>query len=160
MRTRKAVSQILGTLLMLAIVAAAGAVILLQGMNVINDFNFAVTTEDSNKEIPQEDLVIEHVRFDPDDEDITLYIRNTGTIEVTVGAIKILKIDTQEIVLSNDAVAEDIPIKEIRQIDLTASLQGANQKWNSTTYADSTYRIVLETNRGNLFETVAKPFNT
>jgi len=43
LKKRRGVSQIIGSLIVLAVVASVGSVILFQGLNQINAFNYSLT---------------------------------------------------------------------------------------------------------------------
>ena len=64
-KNRRGVSNIIGSLIVLAIVASVGSVILFQGLNQINAFNYDLTLHDKEhvNEL-REDIIFEHVRFD------------------------------------------------------------------------------------------------
>ncbi|MBA4464139.1 MAG: hypothetical protein H2B01_08200, partial [Nitrosopumilaceae archaeon] len=79
---RRAVSQIIGSLVVLAIVASIGSVILFQGLNQINLFSHDLTLHDrEHNEALREDILFEHIRFDPDSANIELYLANIGSID-------------------------------------------------------------------------------
>jgi hypothetical protein len=147
---------------MLALVAGVGSVVLFQGMNSINDVNFALALfESQGAESPRENLVIEHVRFNPTSDQVTISVRNVGTTEVTIKTITMVKIDTQELLLNDDTLETDLYAKEITDITKTASLDPLlATQWNDSDYSTSEYRISVTTERGNSFEEVAVPFNT
>lgn len=159
LRSQRGVSQILGTLLLLAIVATVGTTLLIQGITVLNHFNYSVDTERSNINIIEETLDIEHVRFTPSSNAITVYVRNTGTVETVLDSITILKIDTQEVPIKID-LDQMVITREVVKLDLTANFVNVNDKWSDSTYSSSKYKIVILTQKGNSFESVAKPFNT
>ena len=159
LRSRRGVSQTLGTLLLLAIVAAVGTPLLIEGITVLNHFNYAVKTERSNIDIIGETLDIEHVRFTPSSNAITVYVRNTGTVETILDSITILKIDTQEVLIKTD-LEQTVFAREIVKLDLTANFVNVNNKWDDNIYSSSKYKITVSTLNGNSFESEAEPFNT
>jgi len=73
LKKRRAVSNIIGSLIVLALVASVGSVILFQGLNQINAFNYDLTLHDKERvnEI-REDIIFQHVRFEPDNNDLIL----------------------------------------------------------------------------------------
>ena len=166
MMQRKAVSQVLGSLFMLAIVAGLGSVLLFQGVSGINNFNTSLIGFQGDKESASERLIVEHVRFNPTNKDVTISIRNTGTVEVTIDVITMINVDRQELLI-NDIDREDLVlIKDFKDITLTANLLAPTTKWSdndANNYKNGEYRISITTIRGNSFETVARPassFNT
>jgi len=82
---RRGLSQIIASLLMLAIVVPIGSVILVSGMGSINAFNNSLSnTIVIKNEGIQEDLVFEHIRFDPSDDAVEITIKNIGSVETTI----------------------------------------------------------------------------
>ena len=152
---RKAVSQIIGSLFMMTIVVGIGSVVLFQGLSGINAFNSSLTGIVTQKKTStSEDLLIEHVRFDPTTTGkITIWVRNVGATDSEVRTIKIVKIDTQALILSQDNLAWKIYSKDVPSKDFTTSI-GA--PWNLNTQ----FRISITTQNGNSISTIAKPYNT
>ena len=109
---RRAVSQIIGSLVVLAIVASIGSVILFQGLNQINLFSHDLTLHDrEHNEALREDILFEHIRFDPDSANIELYLANIGSIDSTIDSVTMVKIDTQDLILKwADAPATEATI--------------------------------------------------
>lgn len=174
MKKHRGISQIIGTVLMLAIVATFGSVLLIQGVGSIETFNsFVNFYKESQTTAAQESIIIEHVTFVPTNKTVNFWIRNTGTIEVTIDRITMVKVDTQELVIQNEttAITQTIYQKELEKIQVSttdaafATISSAGT-WNSNYLATSTplsaseYRISITTARGNSFETIARPFNT
>lgn len=169
---KRGISTIVGTLIMVAVVAAIGSVIMFQGLNGINDFNYYLSFLTGSKNSSQENLIIEHVRFNPTTADLDIWVRNTGTVEVEIAKIAVVNMNSQEIVLneiSNDIVpiSENIEINEIA--DLPLSVGGGWEDdptcvaYDTVTpcpYEFAQYRISITTLSGNTFETLAMPFNT
>lgn len=156
---RRGISQLIGTLLMLAVVASIGSVILFQGITKINDFNFALAVlKDQGAESTGENMVIEHVRFNPTGTDVTFHVRNIGISAGTITTVTVVKLDTQELIISNNTLSTEIFANELVSIQKTASLSLATQ-WDDSDYKTSEYRISIITQRGNVFEKVATPFN-
>ena len=168
---KRGLSSIVGTLIMVAVVASIGSVIMFQGLNGINDFNFYLSFLTGSRNSANENLIIEHVRFNPTTTDFDIWVRNTGTVEVEITKITVVNLNSQEIVLS--ATSDDIvPIGEHvginKQADLPLSTTGgweddpACVAYVVTTcpYEFAEYRISITTLSGNSFETLATPFNT
>ena len=152
---KRGISSIIGTLIMVAVVAAIGSVIMFQGLNGINDFNYYISFLTGTKNSSYENLVIEHVRFDPVSNDLELWIRNTGTVEAKIAKINMVRIDNQEIII-NDNPDQIISIGELGSMDIPQAIA----VWQGTPYETAQYRISLITSSGNSFETTAVPFNT
>ena len=172
-KKRRAVSQIMGSTVILGIVSSVGSVILFNGMNSISAFTYDLSFHEKSKnEIHREDIIFEHVRFVPGTDDLTIDLSNIGTVDSTVSNITILKIDTQEIIANWVDVEETILTKYHSQIILDGSdivLTSGSQIWDDDYYfyvdGDSSkdvakYKISLTTTKGNFFTTVASPFNT
>ena len=156
---RRGVSQIIGALLMLSIVVIVGTAILLPGLSAIEDFRNVISVEDAKNDSSRESLVITHVNFDPGTQDVTLYVRNTGSISAIVDTMTIVKIDTQDLLLSTNAINDEIFVKEVSTITRSATLSGI-LNWDHDDYNDKTYEISITTVRGNSFKIVAIPYNT
>jgi len=157
---RRGVSQIIGALLMLSIVVIVGTAILLPGLSAIEDFRNVISVEDAKNDSSRESLVIEHVNFTPATPagEITLYVRNTGSISTIVDTMTIVKIGTQDLLLNTNAINIEIFVKEVKKITKTASLGGSN--WEDAPYNDKSYEISITTVRGNSFKIIAIPYNT
>lgn len=165
-KNRRAVSQIMGTLVILAIVVSVGSAILFNGMNSISAFTYDLSFHEKSKnQLHREDIVFEHVRFEPNTDNIAINLVNIGTIETTISTITILKIDTQEIIANWVEVNQSIPIKDYQKItldDIDESeilLTPISATWDDDDYFDSKYKISLTTTRGNFFTTVVSPYN-
>jgi len=158
-KKRRAVSQIIGSLLALGIVTSIGSVLLFNGMKQINAFSYDLSFYDNSKnESFREDLIFEHIRFDPLSKKISLYIANTGTVESTITSISVVKLDTQNLVVDRADVNYTVHIENSNLLDVTAALSTPN--WNDPTYLNSDYKISIVTSHGNFFSTIARPFNT
>ena len=174
-KKRRAVSQVMGSIVILGIVSSVGSVILFNGMNSISAFTYDLSFhEKSKKEIHREHIILERIRFVPNDENIEINLANIGTVESTISNITILKIDTQEIIANWIDVNEPIQIKTNQKIILDSSqiilTNGfVTQTWDDDYYyyvggdtsnPNAKYKISLTTVKGNFFTTVASPFNT
>jgi hypothetical protein len=174
-KKRRAVSQVMGSIVILGIVSSVGSVILFNGMNSISAFTYDLSFHEKSKnEIHREDIIFEHVRFVPNNDDIEINLANIGTVESTISNITILKIDTQEIIANWIDVNEPIQIKTNQKIILDSSqiilTNGiVTQTWDDDYYyyvggnpsnSVAKYKISLTTVKGNFFTTVASPFNT
>ena len=175
LKRRRAVSQVMGSIVILGIVSSVGSVILFNGMNSISAFTYDLSFHEKSKnEIHREDIIFEHIRFVPGDDNIEINLNNIGTVESTISNITILKIDTQEIIANWVDVAEPISVKSNQKIVLDSSqiilTNGfVTQTWDddyyyyvggNSTNPVSKYKVSLTTVKGNFFTTVASPFNT
>jgi len=162
MKNRRGVSNIIGSLIVLAIVASVGSVILFQGLNQIAAFNQELTLHDTQRNLAlREDVLFEHVRFVPSTNELVLYIANIGTTETTIATITVVNIDSQELILRNTTINRSIQIEDHIVINLFPDLMvSPNDIWNSTEYELKEYRIVVATSKGNFFDTVRSPFNS
>ena len=160
LKKRRAVSPIMGSLLILGLVTSVGSVILFNGMNQINAFTYDLSFHDKVKnETFRENLMFEHVRFDPVSKKIFLYVTNVGTVESTITSVTVVKMDTQEILVDRVDVNSITYVEESSSpIDITANLTTSN--WNNSNYLNSDYKISITTSKGNFFSTIARPFNT
>ena len=175
LKNRRAVSQVMGSLVILGIVSSVGSVILFNGMGSISAFTYDLSFHEKSKnEIHREDIIFEHIRFVPNDDNIEIDLANIGTVESTISNITILKIDTQEIIANWIDIQEAIPVETNRQIildsiDINLTNGFVTQTWDDDYYyyvdgnfanGVAKYKISLTTVKGNFFTTVASPFNT
>ena len=161
---RRAVSQVIGSLLMLAIVVPLGTVILFNGTSEINAFNNELSSSLAfrNTEV-QEDLVFEHIRFDPSSKEVMISLRNAGTVETMIDRISILNMTNQELVFKITDLSSfapiTIPLKNSTDITVDAiDIEGVN--WSDGDPDGKEYRVSIITSRGNFFDTVARAYNT
>jgi hypothetical protein len=175
-KNRRAVSQIMGSIVILGIVTSVGSVILFNGMNSISAFTYDLSFHEKSKnKIHREDIIFEHVRFVPTDDNIEIDLANIGTVETTITNITILKIDTQEIIANWIDIDEPIQVETNQKIILDSSqiilTNGVvTQTWDDDYYYYvggipdpnniAKYKISLTTVKGNFFTTIASPFNT
>jgi len=170
LKKRRGVSQIIGSLIILAVVASVGSVILFQGLNQINAFNYSLTFNDrEHNEGLREAILFEHVRFDPNSNDLVLYLANIGSIDSTIASVTVVKIDTQELLLGwepvNATINQSNPTGLILIDDHivlhtnVTSLNGT-QNWNQTYYNTTDYKISISTSKGNFYDVVRSPFNS
>jgi len=169
LKKRRGISQIMGGLLMLAIVVPLGSVVLFSGITEITAFNNSMsnTIEYRNNGI-QEDLVFEHIRFEPNTKIVTISALNTGSVEIVVDRITLVNMSSQKILFKIDSVSSFVPIvlsvQNSTDIDIVADLtRYGNPLFNWEDGENPTnweYRISIITARGNFFDTVARPYNT
>ncbi len=166
LKKRRAVSQIMGSIIILGIVTSVGSVILFNGLESISAFTYDLSFyEKSKNQIHREDIIFEHVRFVPNTDNIEIDLFNIGTVESTISTITILKIDNQEIIVNWVDINQSIQIKDNQRITLddvndSEIILTGTGIWNDVNYLNSEYKISLTTTRGNFFTTVASPFNT
>ncbi len=87
---RKAVSPVLATLLMIAVAVALAVVIFAWSQGFLSSTSSAVGTEQGAQNIAaQSQIAIENVIPDPDNNQVTIIIRNVGSVTVTLGSIQI-----------------------------------------------------------------------
>ncbi|MFB5606362.1 MAG: hypothetical protein ACE5R7_08755 [Nitrosarchaeum sp.] len=162
MKNRRAVSQVMGSVVILGVVTSIGSVVLFNGMNQINAFSYDLTFHDKAKnEAYRENLMFEHVRFEPGTNQIIIHLANIGTIESTIESITIVQIDSQNILVEwKDIANSTIQIKDSgNPIVLSANLNSP-ANWENPLYLNSEYKISITTSKGNFFTTVASPYNT
>jgi hypothetical protein len=163
LKKRRAVSQIVGSLLILGIVTSVGSVLLFNGMKQINAFSYDLSFHDKVKnESFREDLLFEHVRFDPSTNNIEISLANIGTVESTITSLSIIQLDTQDLLVNRVDLNDSIQIEDSTQLIVAATLPVLTPTWSDyvTAYPDSEYKISMSTSKGNFFATVAIPFNT
>ena|SRR3989338_2089571 len=161
LKKRRAISQVMGSVVILGVVTSVGSVVLFNGMNQINAFSYDLSFYDKPKnEAYREKLMFEHVRFEPGTDQIILYLANIGTTESTIESITVVQLDTQNILVDwEDSMSSTIQIEESSDpIILDANLNPFT--WDDSTYRTSEYRISITTSKGNFFSTVASPYNT
>ncbi|MEK0318668.1 MAG: hypothetical protein QQN43_03750 [Nitrosopumilus sp.] len=166
LKNRRAVSQIMGSIVILGVVTSVGSVILFNGLENISAFTYDLSFHEKSKnQLHREDIIFEYVRFEPNTDNITIDLLNIGTVESTISTITILKIDNQEIIVNWVDVNQSIQIKDNQRItlddvdDSEIMLTGTGI-WNDPNYLNSEYKISLTTTKGNFFTTIASPFNT
>ncbi|MEW6043643.1 MAG: hypothetical protein AB1608_05225 [Thermoproteota archaeon] len=158
-RKRPAISQIMGTLFMLAIVVPVGTVIVTKGLNEVGEIgNRLASGITYQNEGGREDIVFEHIRFNPSSDQVTISLRNVGSIDTNIAKITMVKTDTQELLISEPLSINTQPRVGI-DIDSDANL-AASGRWDDPAYVSSEYKITILTEKGNFFSTVARPFNT
>ena len=163
MPKRRGISQVIGSLLLLAIVVPIGTVILINGSSEINQFNNELSNSANlSNDGAQEDLIFEHIRFDPPTGEVTLSIRNAGTIDATIDRITLVNMTNQALLYKIDGMSTFVPIvitiKNSTDITIDATPEGGS--WDSSFNLEKDYKISVITSRGNFFDTVARPYNT
>jgi len=169
LKTRRGVSQVIGSIFMLAIVAAIGSLLLIQGIQGTTDFTvFVDSFTEGTGAASREDITILHVRFDPTSDDVFIWLKNTGDINSVIDRITMVKVNSQELIINNstdNSGTIDIFPEESKLFAVTGtiSLPSGCSNWSDETSCNvqtSTYILTIVTSRGNAFETVVMPFNT
>jgi len=156
---RKGISQIVGSLFMLAIVVPIGVVILSTGLYEVADFNrFLTVTRDQGINAVREDIIFEHVRFEPSTNKITVSLRNISTVETIVHRITIVNMTNQRLLVYNDTLPLSQSIIHLKDdTDIIVYTIKDSVSW---TQDGLDYKISITTARGNFFDTVVRPYNT
>ncbi|TBR10749.1 MAG: hypothetical protein EPO62_02950 [Candidatus Nitrosotenuis sp.] len=159
-KNRRAISQIMGSLFMLAIVVPMGTVVVTKGLNEVGEISNRLSSSITyQNEGVREDIVFEHIRFEPAGNQMTISLRNTGTVDLTITKVTMVKTDTQDLIINNNTMAVDAQPNVGTNILLSGNLQ-FSQRWDDPNYVNSKYEISILTSKGNFFGTVARPFNT
>jgi len=177
-KKRRAVSQVIGALFALAIVATFGSVLLIQGVQGVENFTaFLNIFEETEAKSAQEVFIVEHVKFNAatNNKEIDIWVRNTGKIDIIVDRISIVKIDTQELIVSKENINRAVFQKEFEQITLsstdvtipTVACLSRSPPVTCTDWEDvfndegsTEYRVTVTTIRDKSVETVAGLFNS
>jgi len=151
--------------MLLAIVVPLGTVLLINGTSQINAFNNQMTGSlVYNNQGLREDLIFEHVRFDPTSitGDVTISLRNIGSVEIIIDRVILVNMSNQNILYKIDDMSAFVPliIPIKTSVDLTIDANPEGGSWDSATIVDKEYRISIITARGNFYDTVARPYNT
>jgi len=152
------------------IVVPIGSVILVSGMGSIAAFNNSLSnTIVIKNEGIQEDLVFEHIRFDPSDDAVEITIKNIGSVETIIDRVTLVNMTSQKVLFSFSGIAtfdtKPILIKDSRllildPVNLEVNLEDGCTQWDCGSTTNWEYKISIITSRGNFFDTVARPYNT
>ncbi|MBM3910348.1 MAG: hypothetical protein FJ356_01715 [Thaumarchaeota archaeon] len=174
-KKRRAVSQVIGALFALAIVATFGSVLLIQGVQGVENFTaFLNIFEQTEAKSAQEVFIIEHVKFNAtatgdNHVEIDVWVRNTGKIDIIVDKISIVKINTQELIANAEGINKNIFQKEVVRIGFTSANVTMPTvspcpctDWEDVFVAEGSteYRVTVTTIRDKSVETVAGLFNS
>ena len=155
---KRGISQIVGSLFMLAIVVPIGVVIVSQGLYEVADFNaFLTSTRDQGIDATREDIIFEHVRFEPGSREITVSLRNISTVESVIDRITVVNVTSQELLIYNNTLTS--PLNKL-QLEESKDIIVYAPPGTSWTKDGLNYKISVTTVRGNFFETTARPYNT
>lgn len=157
----RALSQIITTLILVAIVTSIGSVVLFRGLDIVNTFSINIDILDKNRlEGVQEDLVIENVRFRNVNEPliqnrVEILITNFGNVPTSISSITITESSSQKLIYDDrNILDEDLQILSSKNFTLMT------QRNFDSAYADEQYVISILTSRGNLFTKFTTPFNS
>lgn len=157
---KRGISQIIGALFMMAIVVPVGTVIVTKGLNEVGELGNRLSSGITyQNEGGREDIVFEHIRFNPTSDDVIISIRNVGSVETNIAKLTMVKTDTQELLINNKALGVNTQPRVGTDIAAEGDLQFTG-RWNDPAYVNSEYKISILTEKGNFFTTVARPFNT
>ncbi len=157
---KRGLSQIVGALFMMAIVVPVGTVIVTKGLNEVGEIGNRLSSGITyQNEGGREDIVFEHIRFNPTSDDVTISIRNVGSVESGIAKLTMVKTDTQELLINNKTLGVNTQPRVGTDILTEGSLQFTG-RWDDPAYVNSEYKISILTEKGNFFSTVARPFNT
>ncbi len=155
---KRGISQIIGSLFMLAIVVPIGVVILSTGLYEVADFNrFLTVTRDQGIDAVREDIIFEHVRFEPSTNKIIVSLRNISTVELIVDRITIVNMTNQDLLIYNDTLPLSQSIIHLKDDTDIVVYADPSVIWTQDGFD---YKISITTMRGNFFETIARPYNT
>jgi len=155
---KRGVSQIIGSLFMLAIVVPIGVVIVSQGLFEVADFNrYLSSTRDHGLDATREDIIFEHVRFEPSTNQITVSLRNISTVESIIYRITIVNVTNQKLIIYNDTLPLSQSIIHLKDDTDIIVYADPSVSWTEN---GKDYKISITTVRGNFFDTIARPFNT
>ena len=161
---KSGVAGIMGTLIMMSVVAAVGSLLLFQGIDAITEFNRNLVDFIGIKgDAARESLMIEHVYFEADSDDLDIWVRNTGIVDVTIDSIVMVDLESQDLRLDIEDNGTIILIRNVEKISFTTdiTLNAGDTMWNdSDYYPNKEFFISITTVSGNSFEIVASPFNT
>ena len=171
----RGISQIVGSLFMLAIVTVIGISLLFTGLDNINQFrDFLVASSFEQDTTFREDLMIDHIRFDPADgsSELNIWIRNVDSVPTTIEAITVVKVDTQDLLLNDNDVFTQLLGHDVvlftyddeSDPELTLPddcLDGSGEDgWTDPDCESSQYTVSATTIQGSFVQEVARPFGT
>ena len=129
--------------------------------------------EETESKSAQEVFIVEHVKFNSTNQEIDVWVRNTGKIDIIIDRISIVKINTQELIVNKENIDQDVFQKEVRQITFGENTDADNEvtmpiscscstSWQQVYNAEGSteYRITVTTIRDKSVETVAGLFNS
>ena len=158
--SRRGLSQIITSLILIAIVATVGSVVLFRGLGEINSFSININNLDQNRvKGIQEDLVMENIHFKENTKQIELSITNFGSVPITISSIVITESNTQNVIYSSRVRSDTLEILENKKITLTTNPTSTSGTFDAS-IKDYDYVISILTSRGTYFAEFASPFNT
>ncbi len=143
---------------MLAIVVPIGVVIVSQGLFEVADFHrYLTVTRDQGLDATREDIIFEHVRFEPSTNKITVSLRNISTVESIIERITIVNMTNQDLLLYNNTLPLDKTTIHLEDYTDIVVYADPSVSWTQDGFD---YKISIITVRGNFFDTIARPYNT
>ena len=142
---------------MLGVVGSIAAIILTTGFSSITNFQQFLIDVDATEEVLQESFIIEFVNFKDTTDDIDIFVRNIGLNKINIDSITIVDISAQTHILLDNDISVDINPRtrekiEILETDCSVVFSLGN------VCTDTTYKITLVTDRGNIYSIEAVPF--
>jgi len=169
----RGVSEVIGGVIMLGIVASIAALVLTLGLSSIIDFQTFLIDVDVSENQLKESFIVEFVEFDIGTVNVLITVRNVGLNDITIDAISIVNFATQLSIAHEkphlDVITGGAVIiqPKTRQtltvattcvdpltIDVTDLCIG-NPEADATTVKN--YVITISTGRGNIYEIEAIP---
>ncbi len=143
---------------MLAIVVPIGVVVVTQGLYEVADFNrYLTVTRDQGLDATREDIIFEHVRFEPSTNQITVSLRNISTVETIIERITIVNMTNQDLLVYNNT----LPLSQTTiQLEDSTDIVVYADPSVSWTQDGFDYKISITTIRGTFFDTIVRPYNT
>jgi len=94
-----------------------------------------------------------------------LFFAYIGTTDTTIATVTIVKIDTQELILREEILADNyIALEDHIELTVSPVLPEGTGQWSDPYYDAKSYKISLATSKGNFFPAggpwVAVPPNT
>ena len=158
--SRRALSQIITSLILIAIVSTVGSVVLFRGLGEINSFSISIANLEKNRvQGLQEDLVIENIHFKENTKQMEISITNFGSVPTSISSIIVTESNTQNVIYSSRNRSDSLEIMENKKITLETTLTTPSGNFD-TSISDYNYVISIFTSRGNYFSGFASPFNT
>jgi len=157
---RRGISEVTGSVIMLGIVGAISALILTSGLSAVTNFSQFLIDVDLTEEFLDERFVVEFVEFKDGTKNLDIHVRNIGLNAVTISSISIVDISSQnqihlpDVTLSNNIIQPRT--KEV--IPITNATCSVNFGASPNVCTDTTYKITLVTDRGNIYSIETVPF--
>jgi len=155
----RGVSEVTGSVIMLGVVGSIAAIILTTGFSSIANFQQFLIDVDATEELLQESFIIEFVGFNDGFKTLDVFVRNIGLNKINIDSITIVDTSAQTQILLDNSISVDINPRTREQISVTGTCSlnfDSSLPLNACT--DTTYRITLVTDRGNIYSIDVVPF--